>query len=79
MLLSRPHRDEKKRRKIRFGKGQDFLEEKKSKNCHGNMARAIVKKKKKKKKKFKPVKKRCFIRWKWFLAVTATSARRMDN
>lgn len=54
MLLSRPHRDEKKRRKIRFGKGQDFLEEKKSKNCHGNMARAMVKKKKK--KKFEPVK-----------------------
>lgn len=54
MLLSRPHRDEKKKRKIRFGKGQDFLEEKKSKNCHGNMARAMVKKKKK--KKFEPVK-----------------------
>lgn len=38
---------------------------------------AVVKKRKR--KKFEPVKQKSFIRWKWFLAVTATSARRMDN
>lgn len=38
---------------------------------------AVVKKRER--KKFEPVKQKSFIRWKWFLAVTATSARRMDN